>query len=166
MKRLTALLLLLSLCLSLSACARQDAVTYYYVRSRQDYIYGSAEGVMVGENREAAGHVDDLRYLLILYFHGPVSENLKSPFPSGTVMEAVVQDEDSLDIRLSGIVSMMEGTNLTLACACLARTCFELTDVESVTIRSEALSAMTITFTRDSLLLVDDSARNLTQESE
>ena len=115
MKRFWTLLLILSLCLSLTACAGRDAVTYYYVRPKLEYQYGVADGVMVGESREAAGHVDDLRYLLILYFHGPVSDNLRSPFPSGTSLEELVQEEDSLTIRLSGIVSMMEGTDLTLA---------------------------------------------------
>ena len=166
MKRLIALLLLISLCLSLAACSSRETVTYYYVRSEQDYIYGSAEGVMVGESREAAGHVDDLRYLLILYFHGPISENLKSPFPSGTTMETVARDGDHLDIRLSGIVSLMEGADLTLACACLARTCFGLTDVQTVTIHAQGFGSVSMTLERDSLLLVDDSALQLTQESE
>ena len=161
MKRFLVLLLILSL--SLTACGRDTGVTYYYVRSADEYLYGVADGVMVGESREAAGHVDALRYLLILYFHGPVSENLKSPFPSGTRLEEMVQTEEELHIRLSGIVSTMEGTDLTLACACLARTCFGLTEIQTVTISSEAMSAVSMTFTRDSLLLVDDSAQTITQ---
>ena len=166
MKRLISLLLTLAMVLSLCACTSETAVTYYYVRDEQEYQYGTADGVMVGESREAAGHVNDLRYLLILYFHGPVTDYLESPFPSGTTLEKLEQDADSVDIQLSGIVSMMEGTDLTLACACLAATCFGLTDAETVTIHAESLNTVSITFTRDSLLLVDDSAQNITQESE
>ncbi|MBQ8238663.1 MAG: hypothetical protein IJZ39_11020 [Oscillospiraceae bacterium] len=166
MKRLISLLLLLALVVSLAACADENAVTYYYVRDEEEYLYGAADGVMVGERRSAAGHVDDLRYLLILYFHGPVTDYLKSPFPSGTNLEELVQQEDSLDIRLSGIVSMMEGADLTLACACLARTCFGMTDVQSITIHAESLNTVSITFTRDSLLLVDESAQNMTQAAD
>ena len=165
MKKVLCLALLLSLCLSLTACAKDTAVTYYYVRDEEDYQYGTADGVMVGENREAAGHINDLRYLLILYFHGPVSDNLESPFPSGTGLEELVQDGDTLHIRLSGIVAIMEGTDLTLACACLARTCFGLTDAETVVISAESLSTVSMTFTRDSLLLVDDSAEYLNQDT-
>ena len=163
MKRSISLLLSLSLILSLSACGGRDAVTYYYVRDELAYEYGVADGVMVGESRTAAGHIDDLRYLLILYFHGPVSDNLESPFPSGTTLESLSQKEDALHIQLSGIVSVMEGTDLTLACACLARTCFGLTDVQSVTISSEGLGTVSMTMERDSLLLVDDSAESITE---
>ena len=163
MKKAITLLLMLSLILSLSACGGQDAVTYYYVRDELAYEYGVADGVMVGESRAAAGHIDDLRYLLILYFHGPVSDNLESPFPSGTTLESLNQKEDALHIQLSGIVSVMEGTDLTLACACLARTCFGLTDVQSVTISSEGLGTVSMTIERDSLLLVDDSAESITE---
>ena len=166
MKKLLALLLILSMVLGLAACASRSAVTYYYVRTSGDYQYGVTDGVIVGESREAAGHVDDLRYLLILYFHGPVSDHLRSPFPSGTTLDEVTREGDALHISLSSIVSVMDGTDLTLACACLARTCFDLTDVQSVTIFSEGLGAVSMTLTRDSLLLVDDSAEDMTEESQ
>lgn len=163
MKKVVSFLLLLALCLNLAACAEEPPVTYYYVRTADEYLYGVPDGVMAGEKREAAGHVDDLRYLLILYFHGPISDNLRSPFPSGTNLEALERDGDTLTLKLSGIVSMMEGADLTLAGACLARTCFELTDVQTVTIFAESLHAVSVTFHRDSLLLVDDSAESITE---
>lgn len=159
MKRAILLLLVASMALGLAACGSQDAVTYYYVRDPQAYLYGVADGVMVGESRTAAGHIDDLRYLLILYFHGPVNEALKSPFPSGTTLESLTQKDDAIHIQLSGIVSVLEGADLTLACACLARTCFGLTDAETVTISSTGLGTVSMTLERDSLLLVDDSAQ-------
>ena len=166
MRKYLALLLVLAMTLSLAACASPSAVTYYYVRNEDEYLYGVADGVMVGESREAAGHVDDLRYLLILYFHGPVSDYLRSPFPSGTTLEAVVREDDALIIQLSSIVSVMEGMDLTLACACLARTCFGLTDVQTVTIFADGFGAVSMTLERDSLLLVDNSAEYLTEESQ
>ena len=163
MKRLIAFLLILSLCLSLAACADPHAITFYYAREKTEYQYGAADGVMVGESREAAGHVDDLRYLLILYLHGPVSENLRSPFPAGTDLVELTQEGDSLTIRLSSIVSVLEGTDLTLACACLARTCFDLTDVRTVTILAKGLETVSMTMERDDLLLTDDSAEYMTE---
>ena len=164
MKRLISFLLLLAMALSLCACAEDTAVTYYYVRDELEYQYGTSTGVMVGERRSAAGHVDDLRYLLIIYFHGPVTDYLESPFPSGTTLEELVQDGDHLHIRLSGIVAMMDDADRTLACACLARTCFDLTEVQSVTISAQFTQTVSVTIHRDSLLLVDDSAEYLTEE--
>ena len=167
MKRFAAIVLTLALLLSLSGCVQDSTVTYYYVRDPMayQYEYGTADGVMVGEKRDAGGHASDLRYLLILYFHGPVTDYLESPFPSGTGLEEVVREGDALRIRLSGIVATMEGTDLTLACACLARTCFAITDVQSVTITSESLRTMSVTMERDSLLLVDDTAQSNAEES-
>ena len=164
MKRSLALLLSLCLAISMTACARQNTVTYYYVRDPMEYQYGTADGVMVGESREAGSHADNLRYLLILYFHGPVSDYLESPFPSGTTLEELTRDGDRLDIRLSGVVAIMDSTDLTLACACLARTCFDMTDAQSVTISAKFTEAVSVTIHRDSLLLVDDSAEHLTEE--
>ena len=158
MKRFLSVLAALALALALTACTEPDAVTFYYVRDESAYQFGTTEGVIAGEDREAAGHVHDLRYLMILYLHGPVSENLRSPFPSGTSLVTLEQTEDTLTIRLSSIASVMKDTDLTLACACIARTCFEITDVQSVTIMATGFGDARMTMTRDSLLLVDDSA--------
>ena len=164
MKRFLTFLLSLSLVLATAACATRNTATYYYVRDPLEYQYGTADGVMVGESREAGGHADNLRYMLILYFHGPVTDYLESPFPSGTTLEELVQDGDHLHIRLSGIVAMMDDADRTLACACLARTCFELTEVQSVTISAQFTQTVSVNIHRDSLLLVDDSAEYLTEE--
>ena len=163
MKKSIALLLVLAITLSLAACASSSAVTYYYVRNEDEYLYGVSDGVMVGESREAAGHVDDLRYLLILYLHGPVSDNLTSPFPAGTKLVELTREGGALTVQLTSIFTVLEGTDLTLACACLARTCFALTDAQSVTILSMGLETVSMTLERDDLLLMDDSAESMNE---
>ena len=52
---------------------------------------------------------------------------------------------------------MLGGTDLTLACACLAQTCFGLSQAESVSISAEGLGIVSMTLTRSSLLLADDT---------
>ena len=163
MKRFFSLLLVIAVTLSLAACASRNAVTYYYVRNEDEYLFGEADGVMVGESREAAGHVDDLRYLLILYLHGPISENLKSPFPMGTKLVELTREGDSLTIQLTSIFTVLEGTDLSLACACLSRTCFDMTDVQTVTITAMGRETVSVTMERDNLLLMDDSAEYMTE---
>ena len=163
MKKFLALLLVIAISLSLAACASSSAVTYYYVRNESEYLYGISDGVLVGESREAAGHVDDLRYLLILYLHGPVSDNLTSPFPAGTKLVELTREDDALTVQLTSMFTILEGTDLTLACACLARTCFALTDVETVTILAMGLETVSMTLARDDLLLMDDSAAYMTE---
>ena len=60
-------------------------------------------------------------------------------------------------MALSASLTLLSGVDLTLACACLARTCFSLTDAQSVTISSEGLGFVSMTLTRDSLVLSDDT---------
>ena len=158
MKRFLALFLILALLAGFAACSETEAVTFYYLRNESAYQFGTPDAVIAGESREAAGHVHDLRYLLILYLHGPVNENLHSPFPSGTSLVNLEQHGTALTIRLSSIASAMKGTDLTLACACIARTCFEITDAQSVTVISTGFGNVAMTLTRDSLLLVDNTA--------
>ena len=158
MRKITALLLAVVLLLGLTGCMQTtDTATFYYARHEDSYIYGMDNAVIAGEYRDITGHRGDLKYLLTLYFHGPTSEYLHSPFPSGLVLRSVTQEANALHVELSASLTMLTGTDLTLACACLARTCFGLTDAESVTITSDGLGFVSMTLTRESLLLVDDT---------
>ena len=157
MKRFLIFLLLLGLALSCLACSDQQSITFYYVREEPAYLFGVENAVIVGETRESASNIQNLHSLLILYFHGPLNETFRSPFPRGTSLVTVQQDGTHLTIRLSSIASAMKGTDLTLACACLARTCFDAVDVEAVTIIATGFGNMSVTMTRDSLLLIDDA---------
>ena len=157
MKRFLIFLVLLGLALSCLACSGQESITFYYVREEPAYLFGVDNAVIVGESRDSAGNIQNLHSLLILYLHGPLNENFRSPFPRGTSLVAVQQDRDHLTVRLSSIASAMKGTDLTLACACLARTCFDAADVEAVTIIATGFGNVSVTLTRDSLLLTDDA---------
>ena len=158
MRKIIALALAILLVVSLTGCIDTgDTATFYYTRFEDSYLYGMDNAVIAGEYRDVAGHSGDLKYLLTLYLHGPTMEFLHSPFPSGLVLRSVEQDGSNLHVELSASLTMLTGTDLTLACACLARTCFSLTDAQSVTISSDGLGFVSMTLTRDSLLLVDDT---------
>ena len=158
MKRLLpGLLALFLLIVCFTSCTEQTFVTFYYVRPESAYQFGTTQAVIVGEQRESASNIQDLRQLLILYLHGPLNENFQSPFPRGTSLVDIQQEGDHLTIRLSSIASAMKGTDLTLACACLSKTCFDATDAERVTVIATGFGNISVTMTRDSLLLVDDS---------
>ena len=158
MRKIIALMLAAALLIGLTGCLETtDTVTFYYARHEDSYLYGLDNGVIAGESREVTGHRGDLKYLLTLYLHGPTMEYLHSPFPSGLVLRSVEQNGSNLHVELSASLTMLTGTDLTLACACLARTCFSLTDAETVTISSDGLGFVSMTLTRSSLLLVDDT---------
>ena len=158
MKKTVALLLAACLALALCGCSREDGTAmFYYTRYPDDYLYGMENGVIAGEYRDITSHSDDLKYLLTLYFHGPTLETLRTPFPSGMGLYSVEWSGNTLVIETTSSLTVLTGTDLTLACACLAKTCFSLTDAEAVTIYAGGLGYISMTLTRDSLILYDNT---------
>ncbi len=154
-KRLCVLLVLV--CLVLSGCGLlgeriKEPVTFYYVR--QDFQYFTESDVIVPEVREAAGHREELSYLLALYFMGPTEEGLRSFLPRGTAVQSIDFSEQGLTLQLTNLDLSLTDTQFSLACACLSLTCMDLTDAAQVTIIS---GERTITMSRDSLVLMDSS---------
>lgn len=157
MKRMIALLLVLSL--FFSGCGIftdriQVPVTFYYVRSNYQSDMGD---VIASEEREASGHVGDLRYLMALYLMGPTDEDLISPIPPGTRIFSAEHTPDSVNLEMTDTSQALTDAEFTLACACLTLTCLSITDVQEVNITSGTRS---VTMTKDSLNLYDNSAEN------
>lgn len=163
MKRILCLILALLL-VTLSGCHYRkggdilEPVEFYYPRKSASFIYGTENGVLTAEIREASGHVDDLNYLLTMYFYGPQDDNLRSPFPAGCALRGIRVEDDTLYIRLSESFTTLEGTELTLACAALANTCFSITDFTSVCIDSKSdKRTVSMMLDKDSLLFADST---------
>ena len=153
------LILFLCLCIVLSflACGTEhseDMNQYHFYYLRNDILYGAEDGVISCEFRERDDTVTDT--LLKIYFHGPVSEHLVSPFPKGTKLDSVKQYDDNLLVFLSHEFTHLSEMEHTLACACLAKTCFSLYDVSMITIRITGTDKST-TLSLDSLTFIDSS---------
>ena len=169
MKRLTALFLILCMIFSLSACSmRKDRVEFYYLRANSEYIYGAADGVIAGETRMVPGYTEDLTYLLKLYLEGPLREEHESPLPLDTALIGHATTGDVLNITLNGDFDRMTDMEFTLATACIARTCFDITPVRQVSILYTSMikDPRTVTITRDALMLVDDTEMTLPTQAQ
>lgn len=156
--------LLLCLCLFLPGCSGElmkNPVTFYY--PRREYQYGAEDGVISSEQREASGHADDLHYLLSLYLIGPSSDELVSPLPWGTRLLGVNRQGGTITLELTDTSFTMTDTEFTLACACLTMTTLSITGGDEVTITSGSRS---VTMSRDSLTLIDDSTASTTEETK
>ena len=158
MKRSLLLLISLLILLSCTACGSQDE-SFLFFYPRAEYAFGEADAVIAPEEREAPGHEADLDYLLTLYLEGPLDASLVSPFPRGTGLAGFTESDDTLYVTLSSAFGALDGMEHTIAAACLAYTCFDLTDVQTVVIQcdSETYGNRSITLHRDSLLLTDDT---------
>lgn len=158
MRRLTSLVLIAALALALPGCSLvkdsvKDPIIFYYQRA--DFLYGETDSVIASETREASGHAGDLYYLLSLYLAGPLDEGLTCPFPRGTKLLSVQQEDNTLLLEISNTGDTLSASRFSLACACLTMTCLELSTAEEVTVTSGERS---ITMTRDSFLLSDGTA--------
>lgn len=160
MKRFTALAILLSLLLTGCAERLKEPVTFYYVRN--GYEEDMAD-ILRSEQREAAGHREDLSYLMALYLMGPADEDLRSPLPRGTNIFTSEYRDSMVTLRISDTTKTMTDAQFTLACSCLTLTCLELVEAESVTVVSGDRS---ITMNADSLTLKDHITGTQTEETQ
>ena len=151
MKRLVCAALAATLLFIPFGCRQQmkESVTFYYLNSAYQETMDSP---IVGEEREVAGHRDNLKYLLSFYLMGPISKDLVSPLPRGTLVYNITQEDTELTIELSNTSALLTDSEFSLACACLSMTCMGLANVENVTIVSGSRS---LTISRDNLLLND-----------
>jgi hypothetical protein len=160
MKKLICLLLCFAM-LPLSSCgfrSSDDTVQtpFYYLRDPDSYLYGSPEGVVSYEHRDITGHEDELNYLLMLYLKGPLDKSLESPFPEGSRILQLSKRSGKLYVLLNSNFANLKGMDLTLACVCLARTCFALSDAQSIRITAKTADGtipIDETITINSLLL-------------
>ena len=152
MKRIVCAALAVALLASLlPGCGQKlkEPVTFYYQKSTYQE---SMDCPIAGEEREVAGHRDNLKYLLSFYLMGPINKDLVSPLPRGTLLYTIDQEGSGLSIEISNTSDQLSDSAFSLACACLSMTCMGLTNAEEVTIVSGSRS---LTLSRDNLLLSD-----------
>ena len=158
------------LVLSFPACANQSS----YIEKPADFYYctssisfESEQGVIASEIRESALYQHDLTALINYYMRGPSSTNLTSPFPTGSAVLWINQNNDGIILVMNQQFSQLTGINLSLACSCLSKTVFSVLDTESITIRCRESTLdgnETITMTRDSILIQDKARTPLPAE--
>ena len=118
----------------LGGCSGKESALFYYCRD--DYIYNSADGVITSEERDIAGHADDVELMVSLYLMGPLEKDLHSPFPADVKLISVDISDTTLILTISDVGYALSESEYTLACTCLALTCLEFTQCGSVTIVS------------------------------
>ena len=150
MKKTFCLFLAMLLLLGTCGCRQTDEIHFYY--PRVDVRYDISDGVITYESRDISRDSVDLSYMLKLYLEGPISQELYSPFPQGTALESISYAGKQLFILMNESYATLDNVDYTIACICIASTCFALTDAASVTIKTTYTS---ITLTPDMMVLDD-----------
>ena len=156
MKRVICLLLTLLLLCCLYGCDQEAEIHFFY--SRIEVQYGISDGVIASEPRSIETDGRDLSYLLKLYLEGPISQELRSPFPRGTSLEALIQEDSIIVITLTEPFDELQNMDYMIACTCIASTCFGLTEADTVTIKTDV---STLTLSRESVVLEDLTATSI-----
>lgn len=157
----TLCLLLAALIFTLAGCGSSDGDSVSFCYLRGEFTYGAEDSVIVSEQREISSRSEDLNYLLNLYLAGPLEDAYRSPFPKGTRLQEISRDADTLHLWISEEFASLETVRMSLAGACLASTCFQLTDAAAVHIYSgEPGSKPLIALTRESFTLLDSLTPN------
>ena len=173
MKRMTALLLCIIILLCICGCKKEKPalimpVSFYYRTAEMTYDGTSA--IISAEQRESAGFNDNILLLLNAYFNGPTSQELRSPFPR--TLKAINYSVlgTSVQVEVSSDISQLSGIDLSIACACIAHTLFDLdSSIERVQISSSGSyldGGNSVTITRDNLLLSDTASDSWPAETE
>ena len=161
MKRWTILLLILVFLVTAAGCAQKapdtaTPVTFYYPADKT--VYDGLTSMLHPEIREGAGYEDDIAGLMNLYLKGPRLEELRSPFPRQITVHKYSSTSNTATLELSSEFAQLSGIDLTVACACIANTLFDLTQVDRVQIfaNDAQLDGQTsITLERDDFLYAD-----------
>lgn len=165
MKRLFSLILALSLAICLPGCRKSEfrsPGTFYFYRS--DTEFSGTDGVLAPETRELAGIENDLDAILALYCQGPRSAHLESPILKDAPVPSHTLADGTLTLRFSRAFADLEGMELTVAAACLARTFLGLTGAERLVLTADGgllNGETTMTVTLSDLALRDDTQDRL-----
>lgn len=161
MGRITALVLCLCLLFSLAGCGSQSGEqdTLFYYR-RAETAYGTDQGILVPEPRDLFPMGNDLDGILALYFKGPETIGLESPFPRDTRVVSWTLEGTTLCLTMNEGFAALSGVELTLACSCITKTLIPLTGASAVRFEAESGllgSEKSLTLSENLIRLTDDS---------
>ena len=142
MKRIAAVALAMALILGLCGCARPNEeegkwVTFYYCRG--DMVSYVPSSVITQELRQISNEEWDLTEIMNLYLQGPRAPELKNVFPPECRIVSLTTEGDESEVCISKEIGQLEGIELTLACACFAKTLMEQNGTRTLRILGEGI---------------------------
>lgn len=161
MKKITALMICFFQILAMLGCAQdtpQVPGSFYYRQAETGFFTDG--GVIAPEIREIAGMETDIDRLLQEYFSGPRQNDLVSPFPRDSGVISWRREDDTLSLTMNDAFAALSGVELSIACACTARTFQELLGVSHVQFQSrDGLlgDEKALLFSSENVRLYDDS---------
>ena len=160
MKKWIVCLLLISLLLS--GCGlyeeKEEPLQFYYPVKNMDYSRNTSYLQAEPRDRILTGYF--LTEILNQYLQGPRDQlTYDMPFQYNTRAVSISIDNGIMDLTLSRGFATYSGLELTIACACIAKTVMSITGVDIVRIRADQTAldgAEYIEMDANSVLLIDN----------
>jgi len=133
----------------------QEPVTVFYCTD--SVSFQSETSVFASEVRDYSVGGGNLRDFLNVYLSGPDTDALYSPFPSGSWIVSLSEENHTIYLHLNNQFSRLAPNELTVACTCLAMTIFELTESETVNFLVDNTHTPIISLTKDNIKLIDST---------
>ena len=155
------MILLLALALLFVGCSSSinDSNSEYFYYYQASALYDNTEKIIYAQPISTGIKEMSLKEITSKYLQGPTLENVDPPFTKDTVIVEITEEADNLTIVLSNDCSAMQQLELSLAGSCLAKTLFQFTQAQSITIQSEdgfSYIEKDLTFTRSNILTEDE----------
>ena len=156
MKRLILILTSIVLFLCCLGCNQKTKivkpVNFYY--PSESVSYEGNDRVIRPEVRESKDHTNDLTGLVRLYLQGPVTQGFENPFPNDVTLRSFAIMDNEVIIELSAQFAQVTGLDHTLAVCSIAKTLYQLTNIEKVTIITEGV-AEPLVLTNEDMMFID-----------
>lgn len=135
MKKFKCILICCLIFILITGCANEEENIqgYAFHYCWKSYPYGSESSAVTVEKFSTAETLTP-EQIITRYLEGPISDELRSPFPQGTVLDFLKINNDHTEIILSSEFAQLEKIDLTIACACLTLTINDLTNCPTVKI--------------------------------
>ncbi len=161
MKRILSVLICTALLLCLLGCQadkpdyEQPVQLYYRTAPAENGISDSVIGAVTAEGAPYAG---DPTAMLNEYLKGTGEAGFLTTFPASTKLLSLEIKDGAVHLLLNASIARLTGADLTVACACIAKTTMELTNTTAIHIRASGDTldgAEEIVMTESSLILED-----------
>ena len=164
MKRIIVFILLIAMTVCICGCGNRGSemikpVNVYYCRETVDH--SSDLGIFAPIQLDIGEWDGRMLAFINFYISAPVRDGLRSPFPTGAGITSIEYLDNALRVQLNPLFARLSTGELTVACACISLTLFELTNANSVRFNHHGATNDTVAvMTRDNLLFKDEIAVN------
>ena len=164
MKRILVFILLIAMTVCVYGCGNRGSemikpVNVYYCMETVDY--SSALGAFASMQIDMGDWDGRMLAFINFYISAPVTDGLISPFPTGAGITSIEYLDNTLRVQLNPLFSRLSAGELTVACACISLTLFELTNTNSVRFNLHGATDDAVAImTRDNLIFKDEIAVN------